>query len=416
MISFLYAFTFTMCLGLLCHFIFLRTTKHFAFQRSFLLGTLALAVTTTLLGSFGEQLFSTSQILEITLPSIEINNTLSSPTVDTYYRPINVLLVVYVIGVLVTITLLLKQFWEVYRVGAFAVISKKPNFNIVESTAVNAPFSFFNNLYINPAWCFSSSEKRMIIEHEKTHIQLGHTYDRLIVSVMKIFLWFHPLIWILERELILVHEYQVDDRTVQQLEMKPYATFLLNQAFLIPQKTITNQIFSHHLKKRINMMTQKSQNSTVKLFFSLLILAASPFIFSACTEEVENRTEENPINLSNEIFKVVEKMPTFKGCDETLESAEFKKCATKNLLQFVYTNIKYPEVSRDNGVEGTALVRFVVDKEGKVTSPEIIKSVSPDIDAEVLRIMNLMPDWNPGEQEGKRVSTYFNLPVKFKLQ
>ena len=85
--------------------------------------------------------------------------------------------------------------------------------------------------------------------------------------------------------------------------------------------------------------------------------------------------------------------------------------ASENLLE----PISIGQVSYTFDELAAAVVRFVVNKEGKVTSPEIIKPVSPDIDAEVLRIMNLMPDWNPWEQEGKRVSTYFNLPVKFKI-
>ncbi|MEM9821035.1 MAG: energy transducer TonB, partial [Bacteroidota bacterium] len=120
-----------------------------------------------------------------------------------------------------------------------------------------------------------------------------------------------------------------------------------------------------------------------------------------------------------EIFTVVEEMPRFPGCEDK-PKAERKACADKKMLQFIYKNIKYPPIARENGVEGAVVIRFVVDKDGKVKEPLIVKDIGAGCGNEALRVvkmMNNMPQgWVPGKQRGKPVKVYFNLPVRFRLE
>ncbi len=117
-----------------------------------------------------------------------------------------------------------------------------------------------------------------------------------------------------------------------------------------------------------------------------------------------------------EIFKVVEQMPMFKGCENEKDKKAMKTCATQKLLKFVYKNIKYPAIARENGIEGTAVINFVVDKDGSIEQAKILKNPGAGTGEEALRVINKMPDWNPGMQRGKAVKVYFNLPIKFALQ
>jgi len=116
------------------------------------------------------------------------------------------------------------------------------------------------------------------------------------------------------------------------------------------------------------------------------------------------------------IHKVVDEMPRFAGCEDILIKKEKEDCSTKNLLNFIYTNIKYPAISRDASIEGTVVIRFVVDKTGKVIQPEILRDIGGGCGEEALKVVKMMPEWIPGMQDGKAVNVYFNLPVKFKLQ
>jgi protein TonB len=121
-----------------------------------------------------------------------------------------------------------------------------------------------------------------------------------------------------------------------------------------------------------------------------------------------------------EIFKVVEEMPRFPGCEHLGSKAEKQKCHQEKLLQFVYKNIKYPAIARENGVEGQVVVRFVVDEKGKVGKAEILRDIGAGCGKEALRVVELMngmaQTWIPGKQRGRPVKVWFNLPVKFKLE
>ena len=133
------------------------------------------------------------------------------------------------------------------------------------------------------------------------------------------------------------------------------------------------------------------------------------------------RTTQNiliPVPEDEEEFKIVEKMPMFKHptCEVMSSNEEQKKCSEKALLQFIYKNIKYPRFSRSEGVEGQVLISFVINKEGKVVDRKVHRGVNDDIATEASRIVDLMPDWNPGIKGDKPVKVLYNLPIRFKLQ
>ena len=127
-----------------------------------------------------------------------------------------------------------------------------------------------------------------------------------------------------------------------------------------------------------------------------------------------------PPPAEEEIFKVVEEMPRFPGCESLPSIAEKKACADKKLLEFIYQNINYPNVARENNIEGTVVIRFVVDKNGKISQAEIVREIGGGCGEEALRVvrkMNEMPvRWSPGKQRGRPVNVYFTLPVKFILK
>lgn len=154
----------------------------------------------------------------------------------------------------------------------------------------------------------------------------------------------------------------------------------------------------------------------------------------------ENLAQEEPIALSNqlrqdappppppppppapkveEIFRVVETMPRFPGCEYLATKAEKDQCAQQSLLHYIYSNLTYPTIARDNGIEGTVIVRFVVEKDGSVLDAHVIRDIGAQCGTEALRVVEKMNrdliKWIPGTQRGNPVRVQFNLPVKFRL-
>lgn len=122
-----------------------------------------------------------------------------------------------------------------------------------------------------------------------------------------------------------------------------------------------------------------------------------------------------------EIFKIVEEMPRFPGCEDVAGTKnDIKACADRKLMEFIYQNIKYPTIARENGIQGTVVIQFVVEKDGSIGNASVVRDIGGSCGEESLRVVNLMKDlpkkWTPGKQRAKAVRVRFNLPVKFKLE
>lgn len=126
-----------------------------------------------------------------------------------------------------------------------------------------------------------------------------------------------------------------------------------------------------------------------------------------------------PKNEPDEIFKVVEETPRFPGCEDKGSMDEKKKCADEKMLQYLYKNIKYPNIAKENGVQGRCVVTFVVEKDGRITDAKVVRDIGGGCGEEALRVVNSMNEmgerWKPGKQRGNAVRVQFNLPVTFKL-
>lgn len=117
----------------------------------------------------------------------------------------------------------------------------------------------------------------------------------------------------------------------------------------------------------------------------------------------QNGSPEPMEELAEEpVYEVVEVMPEFPG-------------GTHAVLDFIEKNIRYPESARKNGVQGKVIVRVIIDKDGSVTEPTIVRGINPDLDKEALRVIGLMPKWKPGTQRGKAQKVEYTFPVIFKL-
>ncbi len=154
-----------------------------------------------------------------------------------------------------------------------------------------------------------------------------------------------------------------------------------------PQKTIATiiEVVNHDVDNDISVSTEIDESAKVNI---------EPTAPAELPEEV---IPEEPV-----IFVTAEKMPEFKGGDRAL-------------LKYIAEHVVYPEMAKENDIQGTVFVKFVVNELGKVTDVEILRGIDPLLDKEALKVIKSLPDWKPGFQSGKNVKVRMQVPIKFKL-
>ncbi len=129
-------------------------------------------------------------------------------------------------------------------------------------------------------------------------------------------------------------------------------------------------------------------------------------IFSSILVGAQNANycpKDSSVTIESKVFTFVEQMPEFPGGEAAL-------------VKFLQQNIQYPQMERDNDIQGRVFMRFVVMEDGRVDSVKVMRPISPGLDKEATRVLKLMPNFIPGKQQGKPVRVYYTLPIVFKLQ
>jgi periplasmic protein TonB len=106
---------------------------------------------------------------------------------------------------------------------------------------------------------------------------------------------------------------------------------------------------------------------------------------------------------TDDIFTMVEKAPSFPG-------------GNKALMAFLSNNLKYPASAMENGIQGRVALQFVVERDGSITNGTILREIGGGCGEEGLRLLSLMPKWEPGQQNGKPVRVKYTMPLLFKLE
>ena len=284
------------------------------------------------------------------------------------------------------------------------------------------PFSFFRMVFLHPE-SHSDKETDEILTHECTHVSQWHSIDVILSEMMCMACWFNPFVWLLKREVRHNLEYLADNTVIQSgYDSKSYQYHLLGLAHHQSVTTLYNSFNVLHLKNRIMMMNKKRSPGIVRTKYLIFIPLVGILMLLSNIEAVARLTVRlaNEATVSNamvtatdvssksrevneQVFTVVEKMPSFPGGDA-------------ELLKYIATNIKYPKESLDNGEQGRVICSFIVGRDGSVNNPEVLRGVTPLLNEEAVRVINTMPRWNPGMQRGKAVAVKYTVPITFRLK
>ena len=135
----------------------------------------------------------------------------------------------------------------------------------------------------------------------------------------------------------------------------------------------------------------------------LLVIVIAPASANAQDKRGKTTQTRKDTATDDKVYEVCEQMPIFEGGDAAL-------------LKYLRENLKYPDKTKDRGVQGRLVIGFIVEKDGSLTDVKVLRPVDIDLDAEVLRLVKGMPKWIPGRQNGKRVRVRYLLPIHICLQ
>lgn len=329
----------------------------------------------------------------------------------------------------------------------------------VTGNADLAPFSWMHYIVMNRSDYDISDAS--ILAHERGHIRLHHSCDVLLVDLLTALQWFNPAMWMLRSDLRAIHEYEADAAVLSQgINARQYQYLLITKAGGIGGYSLANGITHSALKNRITMMTNKtSKGSHLLKLLALLPIVGVTLALNAETvtdyvynndepqkqvpvkkgkqnaaiknngktilqvveaqdqkteaeapkaeqqKEIKSETTSTPneqAEAPQDVFDVVEVMPQFPG-------------GVQELLGFLSKTIKYPAEAEKAGKQGRVIATFVVKKDGSISDARVVKSVDPLLDAEALRVINAMPAWTPGTQNGKPVNVKYTVPISFRL-
>jgi TonB family protein len=275
-----------------------------------------------------------------------------------------------------------------------------------------AGFSAMGYIFINTR--LSPEEAGEIIRHEQNHLELNHFIDIVFIEIVKAFQWFNPAVYLFNRSLRAIHEYQADQGCLSSgVPMVNYQSLLISQVFKSRAFNLTNSFSNPSLvKKRMIMMTKKrtAAIASMKLFIAVPVVGLVFLAISACKENANILPPPPPpppppiTSTESEVpYVIVEEMPMFPGGES-------------QLLKFINKNTNYPEAAKEKNIQGKVIIRFCITAKGGISQVSVLKGVSPELDAEGIRVVKSLPDFNPGTQGGKPVPVWYMVPITFTLK
>ena len=339
---------------------------------------------------------------------------------------------IYIIGVIV---LVFKLLINLLNLLFLIARQKNKGSRIIRFHGFNtAGFSAMGYIFINTR--LSPEDAGEIILHEQNHLRRNHFIDIIFIETIKAVQWFNPVVYLFNRSLRAIHEYQADKECLSfGVPVANYQCLLLSQVFKSRIFNLTNSFSNPSLiKKRMIMMTKKRTSSlaSIKVLIVVPVIALVFLAISACRQNAglsENQknvittpqTSQSdsklvtmppppppPSEVTEEfkeptIFMIVEEMPMFPGGDAAL-------------LAYLSENAVYPEIAKEKNIQGKVVLQFCVTPTGGVSKISILKSADPELDKEAIRVVSTLPAFKPGKQGGKPVPVWYQAFINFKLQ
>ena len=350
--------------------------------------------------------------------------------------------VLLAISLVISLVLLLRtglQIFEICRLRFRNLSRQESGYELIHASSKSiSPFSFFRWIFVGgDIW--ETAGGNQIVEHETVHVRQWHSADVILSEVFCIAFWWNPFAWLFRREIRINHEYLADKGVIGRGENRQNYQYLLLNTLIVTNRIPLNNYFNvSQLKQRIAMMNKKQSPLLAASKYLLALPLAALLIIGNSVQASDSKKEKvnTTSMLANDTVKIiVSDIPDNKSLAEsniakkkdTIHIIVKDKPITqpeimpqfpggeKALMEYLSNTIKYPEVAIKNNIQGRVTVRFVVSEAGKVIDINVLKGISPECDAEAVRVVEAMPTWTPGKDKGKIVPVYYTLPISFRL-
>ena len=466
---------------------------------------------------------------ELVITEIESTNGLRN--VDEPSQAFNwqqVLMLIYIIGVVLLVTRMLISIWRLSRMTAHCELHPLDHGRrIAVCDKVQLPFSWWNTVFMNRKDFEEGATA--LLTHELGHIRLRHSVDVVLVELLTALQWFNPTMWMLRADLHTIHEYEADQQVLShgfndiqyltllirkaahqsgyslangianQSTLKKRITMImkpqsnrwqwLRLAYLLPivgvtlalnAETVTNMVYKNDEPQKQVPVKKGKKDATIKTNANqgIQVIEASEAANKEKTSEttVKQETEPNmavlilntkkkgeePLLIVDKKIATIEQVRALPRDAVASVGTMIKEAAISSygekakygaliittvkhqkeiyneqisqpdvfdkvdeapqfpggmagMMQYLSSNIRYPEDAREAGTQGRVIVSFIIEKDGSISNAKVAKSTYSSLDEEALRVVSAMPNWTPGKQYGQPVRVKYSVPVSFRL-
>lgn len=287
-------------------------------------------------------LFNSNEIIKYILPISSVNTAIQYSWLDY------TIVITGFVAIALLITLLLNVI-KIQLLKSKFEITQMDGFDFINTNEENAPFSFLNNLFWKESISLEEEGGQQIFKHEITHIQQKHTWDRIYIQILTSIFWINPFNWVIQKELVTIHEFIADEEAVGNSNIEAFAKMLLKTHYGNHFLNPAHQFFYSSIKRRLFMLNQnkKTKFSHLRRLFVLPITICVVLSFSIKTIEVKastiiRKTFEKP---SNKIQNVSDTFPKSKTYDLKKGQVRITSKITTDTITFTSSGIKKIEIS-----------------------------------------------------------------------
>ncbi|TVZ56877.1 beta-lactamase regulating signal transducer with metallopeptidase domain [Lutibacter sp. Hel_I_33_5] len=336
-----------------------------------------------------------------------------------WYQNINFLNVLFWLGVFLFLVVFIVKIVKISRLILKNKTIKQATYKLVLLPKKTKAFSFFNYIFLGQD--ISENQREKIIQHELVHSKQKHSLDLFFFEILKIFMWFNPMIYFYQKRITLLHEYISDAVMTKSDKKENYINNLLSNFFQVENISFVNQFYKQSLiKKRIIMMKKTQSKKMNQLKYLVLIpVLLSMLFYTSCSEikaqEKFNSKKEvssDKTEVEELKFNKIDKPPVYPGCKEG-----DKLCFSRSVQKYFISNFDNSLIKKLGLSKGEKrlAIQFTVDKYGKTTNINV-KAPHPELKLEVSRVIGLLPKMIPGEHKGKKVAVKYSIPFVIMVE